>query len=329
MNRLSKAWRLLAVHAFIARAILTNRRPRFILRFDGGIGDKLLCTVVCRELAKRGRARTWMLSEYPEMFANNPDIELSLRVGYPGVRWWIETFKLNVRGMVYASYEGGRDAPPPVHIITEMCRRMGLAGEIEKRPYLCLTRQEKARAGSYHGAIAIQSSGLAAIYPKRTKEWFPERFQEVVDSLRTAHTVVQLGSKNDFPLDGVVDLRGRTSIRESAAILQQAKVFIGLAGFLMHLARSVDCPAVIVYGGEEWPEQTGYACNENLTNHPHCSPCWRYECPYAMECMSNITPSMVLRAVDRLFSLESRPLAVDKEMIASVETPDVLGRVGA
>ncbi len=243
------------------------------------------------------------------------------------MNWWIATFQLNVRNVVYASYEGDRDAPPPVHIVTEMCRRMGLAGEIEKRPILWLTKREKARAGSCHGAIIVQSSGLAAIYPKRTKEWFPERFQEVVNVLRKKHTVVQIGSKNDFPLNGVVDLRGKTSIRESAAILQQSKLFVGLAGFLMHLARGVDCPSVIVYGGEELPEQTGYTCNVNLTNHPQCSPCWRYECPYNMECMANITPTVVLQAVDRLLSLGRRPLAIDKEVIGAAMEVSSVGRM--
>jgi len=33
----------------------------------------------------------------------------------------------------------------------------------------------------------------------------------------------------------------------------------------MHLARAVDCRAVIVYGGRERPEISGYICNKILS----------------------------------------------------------------
>ena len=42
----------------------------------------------------------------------------------------------------------------------------------------------------------------------------------------------------------------------------------------MHMARAVDCPSVIVYGGRLRPDQIGYICNENLYNAVECSPCW-------------------------------------------------------
>ena len=52
------------------------------------------------------------------------------------------------------------------------------------------------------------------------------------------------------PLKGALDLRGKTGLREAAAILSNSLVFIGQVGFLMHLARAVDCRSVIVYGGQ-------------------------------------------------------------------------------
>src|SRR5947209_3857450 len=47
----------------------------------GGIGDDLLLTAVARELKRRGRRNVFVLTEHPELFAQNPDITLTARRG--------------------------------------------------------------------------------------------------------------------------------------------------------------------------------------------------------------------------------------------------------
>jgi ADP-heptose:LPS heptosyltransferase len=142
--------------------------------------------------------------------------------------------------------------------------------------------------------------------PIANKEWFPERMQTVVDALRTDVEIVQLGGVADPPLEGVADLRGRTTIREAAAMMQSARVFIGLVGFLMHLARAVGTPSVILFGGREHPEQSGYPENRNLFTTLHCSPCWLWnQCPYERECMRRITADEVIAAAREMMAARS------------------------
>jgi ADP-heptose:LPS heptosyltransferase len=112
--------------------------------------------------------------------------------------------------------------------------------------------------------VVIQSSGLIARYPIRNKNWYAEGYQGVVSALRDRYDFVQVGSAGDPLLDGALDLRGKTSLRETAAVLAGSLAFVGQVGFLMHLARAVDCRSVIVYGGRETPAQSGTPCNENL-----------------------------------------------------------------
>jgi ADP-heptose:LPS heptosyltransferase len=79
--------------------------------------------------------------------------------------------------------------------------------------------------------------------------------------------------------------------------LANSFVFIGLAGFLMHLARAVDCRGVIIYGGREKPTQTGYVANKNLYNQVKCAPCWlRNPCDYDRKCLDMVTASQVIAA---------------------------------
>ena len=102
-----------------------------------------------------------------------------------------------------------------------------------------------------------------------------ERFQEVVDALAGEMEFIQLGSTDDPPLQHARDLRGATGISEAAAILYHARLYVGTVGFLMHVARAVECPSVIVFGGREAPWQSGYVCNRNIYSAVPCAPCWR------------------------------------------------------
>jgi ADP-heptose:LPS heptosyltransferase len=160
--------------------------------------------------------------------------------------------------------------------------------------------------------IVMQSSGRAAAHFMQNKEWYPQRFQEVCEALRENRTIVQIGSKDDPPLLGALDLRGKTSLRESAAILANSLIFVGQVGFLMHLARAVDCRGVIVYGGRERPWQTGYVSNANLIGDTACSPCWlRNRCDYEHACMNMISVEQVLAAARETIVKHPQPLEVE------------------
>src|SRR5207245_158600 len=141
-------------------------------------------------------------------------------------------------------------------------------------PRIYLDDAERAWGRFGDRQIAIQSSGGKAARPITTKEWFPERFQEAVDVLSRDATVVQIGSTLDPPLRGAVDLRGKTTIRQAAAVLHNSASFVGLVGFLMHLAKAAGTRSVIVYGGREQPSQSGYSENVNVYTDLACAPWW-------------------------------------------------------
>ena len=93
------------------------------------------------------------------------------------------------------------------------------------------------------------------------------------------------------------------TLREAAAVLLHSSVFIGLVGFLMHLAKAVGTRSVIVYGGREHPSQSGYADNVNLYTDLPCAPCWYWNhSPYSRECMRRIQAADVIGAVRALIS---------------------------
>lgn len=288
--------------------------PRPIVWLGGGIGDALLCTAIHRERAKRGRRRAWQMTNHGELFAGNPD---AARVvpELPWIRLAARDLRARTIQVTYSTpipNQHDRFLPPPRHIIAEICHQSRLSGEVDLRPYLHLAGEELEKGRLARNQVAIQSSILSKANPLGNKEWFPDRFQKVVDALLPGFSFIQLGMPDDPPLSNAVDLRGRTTLREAAAILANSMFFICLEGFLMHLARAVDCRSVVVYGGRTRPGETGYVANENIYTDTFCAPCWRTNhCSYERHCMSSISPADVLEAVDRLKDRLRKPLETD------------------
>jgi ADP-heptose:LPS heptosyltransferase len=316
-RRASGLWLLGRNLSRTARTLFREGSPEVLLYFGAAPGDDLLCTVVARELRARGLERIWMMSGHAPLFEGNPDIARVVPVD----RWYSDYARALGRRyqlLRYAEHELERDRSVPTtrHIVAEMCAGAGVTGEVALRPRFFPTAAELAAAAWARGAIVIQTSGMAARHPMGNKEWFPERFQVVVDSLRSRFDFVQVGSEADPPLREARDLRGRTTHRQTAALLAGARLFVGLEGFVMHLARAVDCRSVIVFGGRTAPWQTGYSCNINLHTAPACSPCWLWNtCDHDRVCMRDIPASAVVEVIEAAMSGERGPLLEDTVVV--------------
>jgi len=299
------------------KILFKNGWPDIMLKYLGGIGDDLLYTTVAHEIKKRNRnAKIWILSQYPDLFAGNKDIT---RVFSPETQWYLcysPMLRTKRRAPTYTIPKypwsiNKEDMAPQKHILKIMCEAVGIKGEIELRPYLYLTDEEKLQGRKCEKQIAIQCIGPNSGTTMYNKLWYVDRFQRVVDQILEyydGYTLIQLGSQNDHLLKGVQDLRGKTSLRETAAILSQSKCFIGTVGFLAHLARAVECKSVIIYGGREHAWQTGYPENENLETHLVCAPCWKWnECDKNKKCMDMITTEDVFNACYKIINKSDSP----------------------
>ena len=272
--------------------------PGHYFQGTGGIGDDLMCTAVFRELKKRSTRRIAMATQHPGLFEKNIDVDKVIAHPHPRTARWLQK-GLPFKRLGYAAYDPVRDAdePPAENVIIKLLRLAQVDGEVELRPYVFLTPAELSAGKLAREQIVMQSSGMSAPYPMRNKEWYPDRFQSVCAELSADVQVIQIGSANDPKLERALDLRGKTSLRQSAAIMANSLVFIGLVGGLMHLARAVDCRSVIVYGGREKPTQSGYVTNKNLYSQVRCAPCWlRNPCDFDRKCMDMITAEQVIAA---------------------------------
>jgi Glycosyltransferase family 9 (heptosyltransferase) len=284
------------------------------LMYLGGIGDHLLLTTLARELKRRGRRYVFIISPYPGLYLGNRDID---GVAAPESRRAWTFMKLAGDQTILPTYMINHNPitdekeQPPDPILAYMCRKVGITGRVDVRPYMTLSEEELAGGAPYRGCIAVQSSGLSARWPMLNKQWPVERMAEVAAHLNKSHPVVQIGSPDDPPVPRTHDLRGTVSLRQFAAVLANCRMLVGLVGMPMHMARAVDCPSVIVYGGRERPDQTGYICNENLYSAVPCAPCWLdSNCDHGRICLDMISSASVIESVERMLSRPREGLAV-------------------
>jgi hypothetical protein len=325
---LRRAGRALGIEAHSWAHLARHGLPTWVIRYPGGIGDDLLCTAAAHELKRRNPAAAiWMLTDHPALLRGNADVARCLEFSRHFHIWYSPTLRSRRLELGYTrekspAKRAEEDLSPREHIIAALCRQAGVTGEISLRPYCTLSPGERAAGSRGERQVAIQCIGPASGSAMRNKLWDPSRFQEVVDRLKARWgarlVIVQIGSAGDHRLNGVVDLRGKTSIRESAAVLTRSACFVGTVGFLMHLARAVECPAAIVYGGRERAWQSGYPCNENIESDVECAPCWRWNtCPSDRACMRMIGADRVERAVLNVLERPpGAPLEVERVVVA-------------
>jgi ADP-heptose:LPS heptosyltransferase len=277
------------------------------LRTGLGVGDVLLATGILRAWRRLHNQPVIVETRYPELFQHNPyvraiwrtdtrpnltaklfDHRFIWRVGNRVNHWFDKhllkpTYPFPCRGK---------------HLIDAMAETLGIELQPgERRPFLHLTDRERATQSWAHGWIAVQSSSTT--YWTMNKHWIPGRMQQVVNEISAmGYAVVQLGAAQDDALEGVKDLRGKTTLRESAAILANVRLLIGLEGGLVHLARSVDTRAAVIYTGYTRPEETGYAENINLRDPNAGEGCWRRDpCEHCAESARWVTVERVLKAM--------------------------------
>ena len=278
-----------------------------VVAFGASLGDNLLCTRVLAKLHEAGAGPLAMLTYFPDLFEGLP---FPVRI-LPYSDALVATLSRRGPKLLRPEYgkyvaELDRHIPPPRgHMLTEMCRSIGLEGSVELKTLWRATAGEiSAAAPLATGAVLIQSSAGGAVTPSANKEWPFNRWQQVADRLAPRFPLVQIGDFQDPLLAGVTDYRGRLSRRETAAALATARLFVGPEGFPMHLARAVNTRGVIVLGGRTLPEQTCYSENGNLYRPVTCSPCWqRNTCQFDRMCLTQISADDVIEAVHAQLSL--------------------------
>ena len=283
---------------------------------NGGIGDMLLLTIIFKKILEDTGEKILTITEYREIFLYNQ----AVRKVYKKENSLINFRKLmgiDYHEITYRCWSNLLPEKKKIfnsHAIEQFCHQLNIKGMVHLKPEMFFNPREVdsfSKASAEY--IVVQSQASHSNQPQTTKDWNVLSMQKVVDFLGKRFEIIQVGSKKDTRLEGVKDYCGKTTIREAGLLLRKSRMFVGLEGALMHMARAVDCPSVIVWGGRLKPHQIGYPCFENVTVDLDCSPCWLPNaCPHDLKCMKEISSVLVIDACKKILSRNETELPLDK-----------------
>jgi heptosyltransferase-2 len=144
------------------------------------------------------------------------------------------------------------------------------------------------------------------------KRWLSDRFAAVADKLNEhlSSQVILLGGKADWEVaqevqklaqTKLINLAGKTTLREAIYLISQCRLFISNDSGLMHIAGALNIPTVAIFGSTN-PVTTSPVGNKSIIvrKEVSCSPCLKEKCPTDFRCMKLISVEDVFKAAQNL-----------------------------
>lgn len=198
----------------------------------------------------------------------------------------------------------------------DLLRAAGIPAEYS-RPFIYLELEERLSARKVLSVLRRPVLGInpGAAYGS-AKRWFPERYVEVADRFisDTSGSVVLFGGNNEKEIATEIEklmgrgtpealnLAGRTTLRELAALISECDVMVANDSGPMHIGYAVGTPLVGIFGSTDPgltgpPEKGGVVLKSDVS----CSPCFERTCgKNDMRCMDAITSGEVYQALKEI-----------------------------
>lgn len=299
-------WKNYMAHrGFGAKTILVVR--------DVALGDVILVTPVIRALRQKyPLADISMITRFPEVFKRNPNVT------YCGTKILKQTDKYDLFFDLNMAYE----RKPNIHIVEAYAEVCGVYDRVAVPDGLApdvYPGEEEV----FHAQGVLGSAPWVAIHPGPTawlgRNWGGEGFNIVANTLRErGWKTVLVGGKDAHKIECDLDLRGKTSFHQLAAILAKSRAFFGIDSAPMHLAVAARIPTFGIFGCIDptyrLPTRTGYSgiaigitapreevgclgCHHYLPAPRVASECFR-ENTKVPRCMVKLRPEDVVDTLD-------------------------------
>lgn len=194
-----------------------------------------------------------------------------------------------------------------LHNVQENLRLLDFLGIREKKPYpleLYLDGKEKAAAAGWLAERGLSERLLIGFHPGTStfkghtdRRWQQEKFSVLIKELAGAYGDAAFllfgGSEEDPVKEAVREASGvkervfkinTPSIRDTAALISECRVFVTNDSGLMHISAACQVPTVAVFGPTNPVWVRPWMCRHRVVRcGPPCNPCFRYS-PVPLKC---------------------------------------------
>lgn len=244
-----------------------------ILQISGGIGKVVASTAVCRAIKKTHPDRNIVvLSGYPEVFLNNPNVYRAF--GFGQASYFYSEYIENKDTIVFAHdpYLDNEFVACKKHLNQVWCDMFDLQYDGEK-PEIFLTEREVQFAQSKflsEKPIFLMQTNGGANNQSIKYSWARDIPSSVVNSVvekyaKDFHVVHirredQIGYANTTP---VTD-----NFRSIVTLISLSRKRFFMDSFAQHTASALDLPSVVLWVANT-PVQFGYSIHNNILANPH------------------------------------------------------------
>ncbi|RJR34738.1 MAG: hypothetical protein C4576_25915 [Desulfobacteraceae bacterium] len=285
-----------------------ERFRKILLIFAGGLGDAITCGIVLPEVSREYGIvidiccdRSKWDNVFTPMGMSGLHVpyppDLGTLKGYDGVLSDITCF--------YPSRDGVRFSP-----VMELIKGFGLNAR-EIRPSYEIPREVMGawrlpHANTIRIGVNLDSNGLVKSYP-------PDLYGPLLRGLSDAGFDIFLLGMNRtgcwYDSREIRDLRSRTAIPESAAVIKQMDLVIGVDSFMVHLANVLGTKSLVLLSSTC---EESFVWHENiqcLSSKIGCAPCYSLfdSCPANHQgCMAfyhdSVDPHAIVKCAARMLA---------------------------
>lgn len=274
-----------------------------LFRYTKALGDGLFLASVAHEIKKRNPNCTiHVITGLPTLFDRNPDVDLVS----------LEPNKsLNHIGQSVLHYES--KFPWKENILYDCFDLFGIKDikPEDIKTYIYPSDEDYQYADQilqeHQGKKVIAISTVAG--PRTDKKNWPiEYWNTLINKLLDDDfVIVKLGlsypEMKDVSIknESFIDLTGKTTIHQSAAILSKVDLLVCPVTGVLHLAAAFDTKALAIVGGSEPGKATQYKNGHFIENRPSCADCYeKGPCVADFICLKKIDSNQVYTQIKKL-----------------------------
>ena len=221
----------------------------------------------------------------------------------------------NARELAFLAYNENVTLPP--HIVHAVDRNAYLVEKIINSPVkkdfpVFLSEEEKEKASHW-----LQGKPCIVMVPGtrwESKRWPTTYFAKLIDDLVVTQkaTIALVGAKGDSELSNqilmntkfpqhVVNLVGKTSLKELCAVMAKADLVISNDSGPMHIAAAMGTKVIALFGPTDIQKTAPYGEHHVILQHScGCNPCRKRICNTHPSCMEQLLPEEVRKHIPEL-----------------------------
>lgn len=244
-----------------------------IFQIDGGLGKNIMATAVLKAIKNQYRkANIIVVTGYPDVFANNPNVNKVLASGNTvGI---YKNYIMNKDAKVFIAdpYSTSDFITESKHLIQIWCEMFGVQYNGEM-PELFLTKAEKQYFEPFYKLdkpiFAIQPNGGAMNQPLKyswTRDIPQPIIQQVINHFANDYYVLHIKREDQLIYDNT--LQALDGFRSIAVLLTMSEKRLLIDSSSMHIATALNLPSVVTWVGTN-PKVFGFDIHKNISaNEP-------------------------------------------------------------